>query len=340
MQILNSGSFINTDNQEKIEQLKFTALQLANATAEKDGFVNIEEAGKKLALEFWEGLEYMCRETEAAAIKNIFLSHFLERLSELRQSENIAKSELPNEAKAKDEFLGIIAETSEEDEDEETIIAEEAKAIMEESSRRTEDHTALDNDSTENEQSETAEIVTSEPEVELSETLATENSEKDKPNLDEKSQDKIVPEVLHLPEKEPYQFDKCTVTATIQLLPTDTEIRRAVLSVRTHDFAPQISVYKFTGEANSENLLSALDEAFEKYKTDLPVKVMDKLKKEKSSRKKKKNSVKAKAAETSSPNPANNKSVSEPEVKAGETLKTDVMIPQPSENLQGSLFGI
>ncbi len=112
MQILNSGSFINTDNQEKIERLKFTALQLANATAEKDGFVNAEEASKKLALEFWEGLEYMCRDAEEAAIKNIFLSHFLERLSELRKSENIAKSELPNDSKAKDEFLGIIAETS------------------------------------------------------------------------------------------------------------------------------------------------------------------------------------------------------------------------------------
>jgi hypothetical protein len=238
MQILNSGSFINTDNQEKIEQLKFTALQLANATAEKDGFVNEVEASKKLALEFWEGLEYMCRDAEEAAIKNIFLSHFLERLSELRKSENIAKSELPNDSKAKDEFLGIIAETSE-DEDDETIIAEEAKAIMEESSRRTEDQTVFDTDSTENEEIKTAGIVSGEPEIKLSEIPAKENSEKDKPNVDEKSQEKTVSEVIHLPEKEPYQFDKCTVTATIQLLPTDTGIRRAVLSVRTHDFAPK-----------------------------------------------------------------------------------------------------
>ncbi|MGI8545276.1 MAG: hypothetical protein ACR2MD_17590 [Aridibacter sp.] len=339
MQILNSGSFINTDNQEKIEQLKFTAIQLADATAEKDGFVNVEEAGKKLALEFWEGLEYMCRETEESAVKNIFLSHFLERLSELRKSENIAKSELPNDSKAKDEFLGIIAENSE-DEDEETIIAEEAKAIMEESSRRTEDLTTLDNDSTENEQSGTADIVSSEPEIELSETLAKESSEKDKPNVDEKSQDKIVPEILHLSEKEPYQFDKCTVTATIQLLPTDSEKRRAVLSVKTHDFAPQITLHEIFGEANPEQLISALDKAFEKYKGDLPVKVMDKLRKEKSSGKKKKKLVKAKAAETSSSTTADNRSVSEPEVKADETLKSEVMIPQPSENLQGSLFGI
>lgn len=56
-----------------------------------------------------------------------------------------------------------------------------------------------------------------------------------------------------------------------------------MLSVRTHDFVPQISVVELNGEASPEQLLPALEKAFEKYKTDLPVKVMDKLKKEKTS---------------------------------------------------------
>lgn len=340
MEILSSGSFINTENQEKIEQLKFTALQLANATAEKGGNAGGEEAGKKLALEFWQGLEYMCRDVEEVAIKNIFLSHFLERLGELRPRENIAKNDLPVESKAKDEFLGVLAETSE-DEDDETIIAEERKAIIEEGSRRTVEFPALDNESAEDKESKADNTVLSESKVETSEILKQETSETDTPNLGEKSQAKLVSEAFHLPEKEPYQFDKCTVTATIQLLPTDTEKRRAVLSVRTHDFAPQISVHEFTGEVNSANLLSALDGAFEKYKTDLPVKVMDKLKKEAGGIKKKsrKKSAKTETKEVAPKKSEESKAVSEPEVKTSENETPNVNIPKPEMSVQGSLFG-
>ena len=84
MEILSSGSFINLENQEKIEQLKFTAAELANAALESEGFVNEVEPARKLALEFWQGLEYMCRENEQSTIQNIFTGHFLERLRELR----------------------------------------------------------------------------------------------------------------------------------------------------------------------------------------------------------------------------------------------------------------
>lgn len=343
MEILSSGSFVNTENQEKIEQLKFTAIQLANAATETNGFVNNEEAGRKLALEFWQGLEYMCRDAEEAAIKNIFLSHFLERLGELRPKENTAANYLSDDLKAKDEFLGVLAETSD-DEDEETIIAEERKAIIEESSRRTEDSLALDNDSAENDESETADTGLSETEDELSDTLTKENSDIGKTAEGEEFQEKPATEVIHLPEKEPYKWDKCTVTATIQLLPTDTGNRRAVLSVRTHDFPPQISVHEFTGEANSANLLSKLDEAFEKYKADLPVKVMDKLKKEAGEVKKNrgKKSVKSEKPETKEVAPntsADNKTISEPEVKTSENGTPNAQIPKPEMSVQGSLFG-
>ena len=341
MEILSSGSFINTDNQEKIEQLKFTATELANAAVGTTGFVNSEEAGKKLALEFWQGLEYMCRDAgEEAAIKNIFLSHFLERLGELRPRENTAANYLSDDSKAKDEFLGVLSETSE-DEDEDTIIAEERKAIIEENSRRTVDFPALDNDSAENEEYETADTVLSESNVEPSETLKQETSETNKPNLDDTTQEKIVSEALQLPEKEPYQFDKCTVTATIQLLPTDTGIRKAVLSVRTHDFPPQISVREFTGEANSANLLSALEEAFEKYKTDLPVKVMDKLRREKDSTRKKssKRLVKPETVDDAPKTSADNKTVRETEVKPSENENRTFTIPKPEGSVQGNLFG-
>lgn len=343
MEILKSGSFINTDNQEKIEQLKFTASQIANAAAETEGFVNEEAAGKKLALDFWQGLEYMCRDAEEAAIKNIFLSHFLERLGELRTTEKTAASGLPSDSKAEDEFLGVLAETSE-DEDEETIIAEERKAIIEENSRRTVDFPASDNEPAGNEKIETADTVLSESKTDPPKTPAKETSETDRTADSEEFQEKTVSEVINLPEKEPYQFDKCTVTATIQLLPADSGNRRAVLSVRTHDFPPQISVREFTGEANSANLLSALDEAFEKYKTDLPVKVMDKLKKEaggvkKNSRKKSVKSEKPEAKEVAPNTSADNKTVSETKVKTSENGTPNAQIPKPEMSVQGSLFG-
>ncbi len=77
------------------------------------------------------------------------------------------------------------------------------------------------------------------------------------------------------------------MTTTIQLLPVEADHkRRAVVSVRTHDFAPQISVVELNDGATPAQLLPALQSAFEKYKTDLPVKVMNKMKREKSAGKK------------------------------------------------------
>ena len=69
MQILSSGSFINTDNQEKIEQLIFTAKEIADAAVKTDGFVNDEENNKRLALDIWQGAEYICRDEEETQIK-------------------------------------------------------------------------------------------------------------------------------------------------------------------------------------------------------------------------------------------------------------------------------
>lgn len=83
MEILGAGAFINLENQEKIEQLKYTAIELGKAALETEGFINEEAPARKLALEFWQGLEYMCRETELATIQNIFVGQFLEHLRDL-----------------------------------------------------------------------------------------------------------------------------------------------------------------------------------------------------------------------------------------------------------------
>ena len=83
MEILSSGSFITLDGREKIEQLIFTAKELAKAASQSEGFVNAGPSNQSLALEMWRGTEYMCRGHEEATIKNIFLSNFLQNLREI-----------------------------------------------------------------------------------------------------------------------------------------------------------------------------------------------------------------------------------------------------------------
>jgi hypothetical protein len=166
MEILSAGAFINLENQEKIEQLKFTAAELANAAIETTGFVNSEESGKNLALEFWQGLEYMSRETEEATIKNIFLNHFLDRLRNARPIQTVTAIELSpdsapsdfmpieNEEKLEDEFLGVIeTATVEENSIEETVVE------TEENLTQTVEFSATENDSVQETEVKTIENV-------------------------------------------------------------------------------------------------------------------------------------------------------------------------------------
>lgn len=246
MEILSAGAFINLENQEKIEQLKFTAAELANAALATEGFAGDEESGKRLAFEFWQGLEYMCRETEELAIKNIFTNHFLDCLRNARPIQPAATIELPqdqaqivtqpidDDIKPADEFLGVVETT-----DNEMIQTED-----DETSIQTKDFSILDNDSSQEREVRTTENNSSES-VESQSSTAAEKLEKVDSTQEKSVDTKRAVSNLSLPEKEPYQFSKCTVTATIQLLPEGCDgaiSRKAVLSVRTHDFAPQISL--------------------------------------------------------------------------------------------------
>ena len=326
MQILTSGSFINFDNGEKIEQLVFTAKAIADSAVQTDGFVSSEDNNKRLALEIWQGAEYMTREHEQARIQNLFVGNFLERLREIApapvandSSENF-KGALAEDSSVemnapRDEFLGFVTGTPENGVQEITV---EDNAILEKAEPTNsvenfppsdETATSIQEENSEPETSESFESLTSE-------TIAAETVEPESGNTIEPEQEtetsicdiartviteKPAVHKVTLPEKEPYRFDDCTVTATVQLLPVEAGIRRAVLSVRTHDFAPQISVIELNGATTTpENFMPALEKAFEKYKADLPVKVMDKMKREKSAGKKQQNKT-AQDAKTSSP---------------------------------------
>ena len=84
-----------------------------------------------------------------------------------------------------------------------------------------------------------------------------------------------------LSEQEPYNFDSCTVTAVIQLLPEANGVRDCVLSVRSHDFAPQIIFSNITDDDSRPNLSAQLSDALDQYRTGLPGLAAEKLKKEK-----------------------------------------------------------
>lgn len=345
MEILSAGAFINLENQEKIEQLKFTAAELVNAAMETEGFAGDEESGKRLALEFWQGLEYMCRDTEETAIKNIFTNHFLERLRELRPIQPAATIELPldseqivtqpidNDIKPVDEFLGVVETTEDEliqTEDDETSI-------------QTKDFSILENDSSQEREVRTTENNSSES-LESQSSPAEAQPEKVATAQEKSVETKRAVSNLALPEKEPYQWGKCTVTATIQLLPAGDDgaiSRKAVLSVRTHDFAPQISLVELAGNNLTAELAPELEKVLAKYQSDLPAKVMDKLMKEKMAAKK-----------TAPKSTSEVKTVSQETAKPKENVKTQTAPPAANQSntpsippaaqtgQQGSLFGI
>ncbi len=397
MQILTSGSFINLDNQEKVEQLIFTAKAIADSAVQTEGFASDEGNNKRLALEIWQGAEYMTREHEQARIQNLFVGNLLERLREIAPATAQVANALPEivesptaenssvESNApRDEFLGFVTGTAENGVQEITVednaVSEKAELTKSVENFPPSDKTAA-SVQVENPEPETAESF----ESLTSETIEAQAVELESDNtieLEQKTETSIgdIPQTVKteksavrkvtLPEKEPYRWDDCTVTVTVQLLPIEAGIRRAVLSVRTHDFAPQISVVELNGAATApENFMPALEKAFEKYKTDLPVKVMDKMKREKSAGKKQQSKT-TQDAKTNSPisNHAAG-SQSKPEAKAvqssvaknessqtattvasqnisAQTLSTtpsqskpSVKTTKPETSAQGNLFG-
>jgi len=348
MEILSAGTFINLENQEKIEQLKFTAAELANAALGTAGFVNTEESGKNLALEFWQGLEYMSRESEEATIKNIFLNHFLDRLRQFRptqsaeidlpqKTQQVVSEQINHEDKTQDEFLGVIEMTADEE-----IPLEENQSGNEENQTQTEEILTSEDFSVETQEVKTTENISRET-IEETASLTREIEEKVEVAMNKPVETGAASGKLSLPEKETYQFSKCTVTATIQLLPEGGDggtVRKAVFSVRTHDFAPQISLVELAGNNLTAEIMPELEKVLAKYQSDLPLKVMDKMKKEKTTAKR--NAPKPTTeAKTVSQAAAKQAEVSSSQTAESETTQTNSqVIPPPAQaGLQGSLFG-
>ena len=137
-------------------------------------------------------------------------------------------------------------------------------------------------------------------------------------------------ESIVLAENEPYNFDSCTITTVVQLLPVADEKRRCVISVRTHDFTPLVTITELPNPMVGADLSSTLQNAISKYIAELPARAADKLKKEKS------NSKKRPAKPAEKPKPVTRTPTAAP-TTSGNAIAAP--LPAASSAGQSSLFG-
>lgn len=130
-----------------------------------------------------------------------------------------------------------------------------------------------------------------------------------------------------LSEQEPYNFDSCTVTAVIQLLPESNGSRDCVVSVRSHDFAPQITFTNGCNESGKLDVSIPVSTALEQFRNILPVLAAEKMKKEQTATRKRTSKTNSK-----SPNKAEKADTN------ADTSPTSSPIPQEQAKDQQTLF--
>lgn len=326
MDILNSGSFVPLDNREKIEQLKFTAKELANESVKTAGFQNNGPTNQQIAVEMWKGAEYVCRGHEEATIRNIFLSSFLEKLRDLARVTGVQPQSHPVQAPkatlqqnappvimsppqpavptveqapsadTTDEYLGVVPSIEELDRELRPSYADECipeyDADMEALVDRLEDE-----ESNSEAGGSSAPIKADSEQTAIVDTADESSGEVDSTTIEGNVHSETVENEIHIQagestesdpiksivvaEKEPYNFDGCTVTAVVQLLPEIEGVRKCVVSVRTHDFSPRVVVADVEMADPVSQIAAAMKPMFEQYRNELPVMAAEKLKKEK-----------------------------------------------------------
>lgn len=337
MEILNSGSFVPLDNREKIDQLIYTARELASEVGRTEGFQSSGQTNHELGLEMWKGAEYVCRAHEEANIRNLFLSKFLERLREIEKERSFQTKtpagtavpataavrtpvpepgsvqhqpqapqttpEQPLQNAPKDEYLGVVA-ADDPPGKKRPSYADECVPAYDAGIEALVDR--LDNEDRSSDVDGSSKPVVTEfaqPEIATPAHESANEPVMDHPVTFDRSSptdiaaEEIQPAVTEsvesesissivIPEKEPYNFDGCTVTAVVQLLPEAEGIRKCVVSVRTHDFTPRIAIVDVATVNELSQIAGVLASVFEQYRNELPARAADKMKKEKPAAKK------------------------------------------------------
>ena len=83
MQTLTAGSFLNLENAENVEALKFTAQRSPRYDCCRRRKLTTS-ALENLANDLWQKAQYVARETERRKLREIFARNFAERFRELK----------------------------------------------------------------------------------------------------------------------------------------------------------------------------------------------------------------------------------------------------------------
>jgi len=134
-------------------------------------------------------------------------------------------------------------------------------------------------------------------------------------------------ESIVISEKEAYSFEGCTVTSVVQLLPESDGVRKCVVSVRTHDFTPRVTIVDVEIADALSQISATLGLAFEQYRNELPARAAEKVKKEKPVAKKQSKSP-AKAGKAASTAP----------LKPDAQTTSSTNATATDQNQQGGLF--
>lgn len=290
----------------------FTAKTFAAEIAKNVGFQNSGPTNQQLALEIWKGSEYMTRAHEEATIKNLFLSNFLKELDGVvKETKGAPVSALPQPIIASpagetsvsanieetvkanssdDEFLGVVSR-------DEPVRSEVPRpSYADECKPECEDEIVemINGSGEEIPASQTENIAVPEtPNATAPATIAASASGASTIETEPAMQTAAVvegqpPQVepIVLTENEPFNFDSCTITAVIQLLPISDGFRKCVVSVRSHDFLPLINIDRLTAGRIRDEVKISLETALVKYRGELPALAAEKVKKDTQANKK------------------------------------------------------
>jgi hypothetical protein len=295
MQTLTAGSFLNLESAEKVEALKFTARRLAEHSASVVPSVLNAAALGNLALNLWEKAAYVTRENERQRLRQIFVENFGERFRELKPADaisteksvsEISAADSPKEAAPvavegeKDEFLGFVKT----DEPPSDVSVEENRAQSAGEPEKIEQSGAR------------AETVNSENQIadvtgQAESTTATENSAAVKtetppavaPHVESKPQPVAAsagkPNTQTPNEKEPFEFEKCTINLNVTLMPAEPgkETRKVIVGTVSHNLPPEIDFLEINEGGDLTQIAGLVREKLARFKQTLPVKYIEQL---------------------------------------------------------------
>lgn len=370
MQTLQTGSFLNLENDSAVEALKFTARRLA----EHSGSVITENLNapslENLANNLWGKAEYVARETERRRLKQIFVENFTERFSELKPEvsapenssleaesntsgieatnsvnqssatevvesggseittgENVLSSAVSKETKTvvqrnSDEFLGFVE--NEESTAQASIAESEAKITTAPQATAQTAHETI----SETLQPENHRAFDETPSVENQIAHQTETSAVKPNNAKPQTAAKSEPSAMSTSknshpatnDKEPFDFEKCTINLNLTLLPAESgsSRRRAIISAASHNLPPEIDFLEIAEGEDLTQIADLVREKLARFKQTLPVKYIEQLRASKT-----KSAKKSNAANTN--NEPTQKESGEQKVQEGKSVETEKM---------------